>query len=73
MQVRGVPILGEGGCIREWVGVHADIDAAKRAEAATQEARLAAEAAMRETPSQAISGWSIAFPNISRKSTGVRS
>ena len=47
MVVRAVPILKEGGEIREWVGVHTDVDAEKRAEAATLEAKEAAEAATR--------------------------
>src|SRR5262249_22604831 len=47
MLVRAVPILGDRGRIREWVGVHTDIDAEKCAEAAMREARLAAEAATR--------------------------
>ncbi len=47
MLVRAVPILGDDRLIREWVGVHTDIDAEKRAEEATREARDAAEAATR--------------------------
>ncbi|MHB1837571.1 MAG: histidine kinase dimerization/phospho-acceptor domain-containing protein, partial [Solirubrobacteraceae bacterium] len=47
MLVRAVPILGEDGAIREWVGVHMDVDAEKRAEEATRQARDAAEAATR--------------------------
>jgi PAS domain S-box-containing protein len=47
MMVRAVPILDEGGAIREWVGIHTDIDELKRAEAAQREAREAAEAANR--------------------------
>ena len=47
MLVRAVPILGHGGEIREWVGVHTDVDAEKRAEAAMREAKEAAEAAAR--------------------------
>ena len=38
MLVRAVPILDKGGGIREWVGVHTDIDAERRAEAALREA-----------------------------------
>jgi two-component system sensor histidine kinase/response regulator len=38
MLVRAVPILAKGGGVREWVGVHTDIDAEKRAEAAVREA-----------------------------------
>ena len=38
MLVRAVPILDKGGRIREWVGVHTDIDAERRAEAAVREA-----------------------------------
>ena len=38
MLVRAVPILDKGGGIREWVGVHTDIDAERRAEAAMREA-----------------------------------
>ena len=41
------PILDEDGAIREWVGVHTDVDAQKRAEAALREAKEAAEAATR--------------------------
>jgi PAS domain S-box-containing protein len=47
MLVRAVPILDKNGGIREWVGVHTDIDAEKRAEAAMREAKEAAEAAAR--------------------------
>ncbi len=45
MLVRAVPILGEDGMIREWVGVHTDVDAEKRADEAMRQARDAAEAA----------------------------
>jgi PAS domain S-box-containing protein len=47
MMVRAVPILDEGGAIREWVGIHTDIDDLKRAEAAQREAKEAAEAGNR--------------------------
>ena len=47
MLVRAVPILARGDGIREWVGVHTDIDAEKQAEAAMREAKEAAEAANR--------------------------
>lgn len=47
MMVRAVPILGEGGAIREWVGTHTDIDERKQAEVAMNQAREAAEAANR--------------------------
>jgi PAS domain S-box-containing protein len=47
MLVRAVPILARGGGIREWIGVHTDIDAEKQAEAAMREAKEAAEAATR--------------------------
>src|SRR4051794_31215898 len=47
MLVRAVPILSEGRTICEWVGVHTDIDAQKKAEAALREAKEAAEAATR--------------------------
>jgi PAS domain S-box-containing protein len=47
MLVRAVPVLTEGGDIREWVGVHTDVDAEKQATAAIREARAAAEAATR--------------------------
>lgn len=47
MMVRGVPILDEHGAIREWVGIHTDIDELKRAEAAQREAKEAAQAANR--------------------------
>jgi PAS domain S-box-containing protein len=47
MSVRAVPILSEDGAIREWVGVHTDIDTRVRAEAALREAKEAAEAAAR--------------------------
>ncbi|MFO0843587.1 MAG: response regulator [Gemmataceae bacterium] len=43
MMVRAVPILDEAGEIREWVGVHTDIDDRKRDEAALKEAKEAAE------------------------------
>ena len=42
MLVRAVPILDKGGGIREWVGVHTDIDAERRAEAAVREAEARA-------------------------------
>ena len=44
MMVRAVPILDEAGAIREWVGVHNDIDDRKRDEAALKEAKEGAEA-----------------------------
>lgn len=44
---RAVPILGHDGQIREWVGVHTDIDSERRAEIAMHEAREAALAATR--------------------------
>ena len=47
MLARGVPINGDDGTIREWVGVHTDIDDQKRAQLAMYEAKLAAEAASR--------------------------
>ena len=47
MLVRAVPILSKGGRVREWIGVHSDIDAEKQAEAAMREAKEAAEAATR--------------------------
>jgi PAS domain S-box-containing protein len=47
MMVRAVPILDESGAIREWVGIHTDIDDLKQAEAAQRHAREAAEAANR--------------------------
>ena len=47
MLVRAVPILGKGGGIREWIGVHTDVNAEKQAEAAMREAKEAAEAATR--------------------------
>jgi PAS domain S-box-containing protein len=42
MLVRAVPILDKSGSIREWVGVHTDIDAERRAEAALREAEARA-------------------------------
>src|SRR5262245_49532234 len=47
MMVRAVPILDETGAIREWVGIHTDIDDLKQAEAAQREAKEAAQAANR--------------------------
>jgi PAS domain S-box-containing protein len=44
MMVRAVPILDEAGAIREWVGIHTDIDDRKRGEAALREAKESAEA-----------------------------
>ncbi|MDR3620676.1 MAG: PAS domain S-box protein [Paludisphaera borealis] len=38
MLVRAVPILEKGDGVREWFGVHTDIDAERRAEAAMREA-----------------------------------
>ena len=43
--VRAVPLFGENGMTREWVGVHTDITERKRAEVALREAKEAAEAA----------------------------
>ena len=40
MLVRAVPILNEEGEIREWVGVHTDIDVEKRAEEALRESEV---------------------------------
>ncbi len=34
MRIRGVPLIGEDGAVREWVGIHTDIDERKRAEEA---------------------------------------
>lgn len=45
MLVRAVPILGEDNEIREWVGIHTDIDDRKRAEVVLREAKEAAESA----------------------------
>lgn len=47
MMVRAVPILDEAGAIREWVGIHTDINDLKQAEAAQREAKEAAQAANR--------------------------
>src|SRR5262245_54594076 len=47
MMVRAVPILDEEGTIREWIGVHTDIDDRKRGEVALREAKEAAEVANR--------------------------
>ena len=47
MMVRAVPILDETGAIREWVGIHTDIDELKQAEAAQREAKEAAQTANR--------------------------
>jgi PAS domain S-box-containing protein len=47
MLVRAVPILDEGGAIREWVGVHTDVTPQKEAEIALREAKALAEAANR--------------------------
>ena len=44
---RAVPLLAPDGSIREWVGVHSDIDAQKKAEVAMCEAKEVAEAASR--------------------------
>lgn len=38
MLVRAVPVLAKEGGIREWIGVHTDVDPEKRAEAAVREA-----------------------------------
>lgn len=45
MLVRAVPILGDDDDIREWVGIHTDIDDRKRAEVMLREAKEAAESA----------------------------
>jgi PAS domain S-box-containing protein len=47
MLVRAVPILDDGGAIREWVGVHTDVTMQKEAEATLREAKALAEAANR--------------------------
>ena len=47
MLVRAVPIPGEDGKIREWIGVHTDVDDQVRAKEAMREAKEAAEAATR--------------------------
>ncbi len=47
MLVRSVPIFDPAGAVREWIGVHSDIDDRKRAHAALVEAKEAAEAATR--------------------------
>lgn len=44
-EVRGVPVLSEGGGIREWVGLNLDITERKRAQAEIDQARQAAEEA----------------------------
>ena len=49
MLVRAVPILDKGGRIREWVGVHTDIDAERRAEAALREAEARARLLLEST------------------------
>ncbi|WP_254053760.1 PAS domain S-box protein [Singulisphaera sp. GP187] len=38
MLVRAVPVLAKEGRVREWIGVHTDVDTEKRAEAALREA-----------------------------------
>jgi PAS domain S-box-containing protein len=43
--IRAVPVLGEDGAVREWVGVHTDITERQRGETALLEAKQAAEAA----------------------------
>ena len=71
MEARAVPIVEEDGSVREWVGVHHDITDRKRAEAAIEEAREAAEEANRakstfianmshelRTPLSAVIGYS---------------
>ncbi|WP_166820043.1 response regulator [Thalassoroseus pseudoceratinae] len=45
MLVRAVPILGDDKTIREWVGIHTDIDDRKRAEVMLRDAKEAAESA----------------------------
>lgn len=47
MLARAVPILNDDGEVREWVGVHSDVDMEKRAEEALREAKEAAEEATR--------------------------
>ncbi len=47
MLVRAVPILDDRGAIREWVGIHTDIDDIKRAEQLMRAAKETAEAANR--------------------------
>lgn len=47
MMVRAVPILNDDGSIREWVGIHTDVDDQKRAEEELRHARDAANAASR--------------------------
>ncbi len=45
MLVRAVPILDDDDDIREWVGIHTDIDDRKRAEVVLRDAKEAAESA----------------------------
>ncbi|MFO0863425.1 MAG: ATP-binding protein [Gemmataceae bacterium] len=47
MMVRAVPILDKDGSIREWIGLHTDIDDRKRAEEELRRARDAAASANR--------------------------
>ncbi|MDR7035559.1 PAS domain S-box-containing protein [Methylobacterium sp. BE186] len=71
MSVRAVPLLEEGGILREWVGTHADITERKEAEAQIAAAKEAAEEANRaksqflanmshelRTPLSAVIGYS---------------
>jgi two-component system sensor histidine kinase/response regulator len=47
MLARAVPLLDEDGAIREWIGVHTDIDDQERTHEAMRAAKVAAEAATR--------------------------
>jgi PAS domain S-box-containing protein len=63
MLVRAVPLLGPGGRVEEWVGVHTDITTRRRAEEALRETEERYRLAARAT-NDAIWDWNLAADQI---------